>query len=96
METLNLLAKLLPRADTEQLRTLLELAELDFKSECRRDDIPADAQGILVRMVQQRWTRLESEGLSAESYSGASESYMSDLPDDLRRAMQRYRRVVVV
>ena len=65
------LQALIPNAGTEVLTELIELAEADFKAECRRDDV-------------------------SQSYSGASEAFLTDWPEDLKRAMHRWRKAAFV
>ncbi len=96
MDKLNTLTALYPQADEDALQALIELAEADFKAECRRDDVPEAADSIIVRMVQHRWGQLDGAGLASQSYSGASESFMTDWPEDLKRAMHRYRKAAFV
>ena len=96
MDKLNTLTALYPQADEDALEALIELAEADFKAECRRDDVPEAADSIIVRMVQHRWGQLDGAGLASQSYSGASESFMTDWPEDLKRALHRYRKAAFV
>lgn len=96
MDTIEILTQLCPNADEEVLEALVALSEADFKAETRQAEVPEAAQGVIVRMVMHRFNRLGAEGLAAQSYSGASESYAADYSDDLRRAMHRFRKVVLV
>ncbi len=96
MDKLETLTALNPKADEETLEALIDLAEADFKAECRRDDVPEAADSIIVRMVQHRWGQLDGAGLASQSYSGASETFLTDWPEDLKRAMHRFRRAVLL
>jgi hypothetical protein len=87
-----LLETLMPNADAATLEALIELAEADFKAECQRDDVPEGAESVIVRMVQHRYGQLDGAGLASQSYSGASETFRADWPDDLKRAMWRWRK----
>lgn len=96
MTALQLLQLLTPRADAEVLEALITQAEAEFKATCARDDVPEEAQSVIVRMVRHMWGQLDGAGLQSQSYSGASESYQTDYPADLKRAMMRFRRAVLV
>ena len=95
MAVMDTLEALIPNADEEQLEALIAQAEAAFTAECRRDDVPAAAEGVIARMVQHLWGRLDGAGLSAQSYSGASETFAADWPEDLKRAMHRWRKAVL-
>lgn len=84
---------LTPNADADQLLACIEQAEGLFMAECARDDVPAAAAPVIARMARVLYARVDSEGLSAQSYSGQSETILSDWPDDLRRAVHRFRRL---
>jgi len=96
MTTLDMLTALTPNADAEALEACAEQAEGLFKLECGREDVPEAAQPVIVRMAQILYGRIGAEGLSAQSYSGQSETFLADWPDDLRRAIHRYRRAAFV
>ena len=91
--TMERAAALLPNADSAALAECIEQAMGQFRLECGRDDIPEDAQTVIVRMALHIYGRIGAEGLSGQTYSGASETFAADWPDELRRAIHRYRRV---
>lgn len=88
--------RLVHNADEDALAACVEQAEGLFRLECHRDDAPEAAYPVLARMALQLYARIGAEGLSAQNYSGASETFMSDWPDDLRRAIHRFRRAAFV
>lgn len=90
------LTSLIPNADEEKIEYLLEEAQEDFKTICNRDDVPDNASAIISQMVSFRYNHLGTEGLSSQSFSGMSESLMSDYPDNLKRAMYGWRKVKLV
>lgn len=85
--------QLLPNADVDVLEALLRQCEADFMAICGRGDVPEAAQSAVVQMAVCRYNALGAEGLSGQSYSGMSESYMADYPEPLKRAVYRFRRV---
>lgn len=52
------------------------------------------AEGLIAEMVVHKYSRLGSEGLSSESYSGLSFSY-ADYPEHLMNQLKAYRRLRV-
>ena len=95
MTAVQTLSALMPTADGAVLAALVELAEQSFKTICGRDDVPEAALPVIVRMAAHRYSQIGAEGLSAQSYSGASETLLSDYPEDLKREMYRWRVVRV-
>lgn len=96
MTALEMLTALTPNAASAGegvLAALIEAVEADFKAECCRDDVPEAAAGLIWRMAAHRFGQLDAAGLQAQSYSGASESFLADYPDDLKRAMHRFRKL---
>lgn len=96
MDIIDTVTALIPRAEAATLEALVDMAQADFKVECRRDDVPEAAESVIVRMVQHRWGQLDGAGLASQSYSGASEAFLNDWPEDLKRAMHRFRRAGIV
>lgn len=90
------LTTLIPNADEEKLECLIDEAQEDFKTICNRDDVPDNASAIISQMVAFRYNHLGAEGLASQSFSGMSESLMSDYPDNLKRAMYGWRKVKLV
>lgn len=87
---------LCPNASEAMLEALTAQAEQDFCAICARDDIPDEAQSVIVHMVQHLYSQVGAEGLASESFSGASESYLTDYADSVKRAMYRFRKLVTV
>ena len=84
---------LLPDADPAQLEVCADMAAEDFAAICGRDDVPETAVGVVSQMAEIRYTRIGAAGLSAQSFSGASETFAADYPESLKRAMYRHRRL---
>ena len=93
---LDRLTVMIPNADEEKLEIILDQVAEDFKAICNRDDVPDNASAIISQMVSFRYNHLGAEGLSSQSFSGMSESLMSDYPDNLKRAMYGWRKVRLV
>ena len=95
-DVLDDLKALLPNADAAVLDVLLRQCEADFKAICGRDDVPEAARSTLTQMAVCRYNALGAEGLTSQSYSGMSESYMADYAEPLKRAIYRFRRVTLL
>lgn len=87
---------LTPNANTDQLTECVAQAEGLFKAECARNDVPEAAMPVIARMARTLYARVDGEGLAAQSYSGQSETFLSDWPADLRRAIHRFRKLVTL
>lgn len=87
------LQTLTPNADADALEILLEQSEQDFLAACSRDDVPEAADGLLMQMASYRYNQLGAEGLSGQSFSGMSETLLTDWPETIKRGLARYRKV---
>lgn len=82
--------------DKDSLLTLLiEQAQAEFKQHTNRKDIPEEADNVIMDMVIVKYNLLGTEGLSAQSYSGMSETYANYAPQ-LKAAIARYKKVRIV
>lgn len=82
---------LVPNANEELLELLIDRCTDDFLNECCLDELPGRAEGVLAQMVMWHYNQIGGEGLASQSYSGQSESYLSDYPAPLKRSMRRFR-----
>jgi len=60
---------------------------------CNILELPTDMEGIIEELVIISYNRLGSEGLQSESYSGISQTFISDIPDDIKRQLNAYKRL---
>ena len=76
----------------EQLELALETAEQEAALYCNRalDD---DLRLIARKMAIIRLNRMNTEGLTAQSYSGVNESYIDGYPADIMLMLNRKRKV---
>ncbi|NFG25216.1 hypothetical protein FDF11_15260 [Clostridium botulinum] len=56
-------------------------------------EFPAKCISIVKDIVVIKVNKLGSEGISSESYSGVSQSYIEDIPKDILRKLKRYRKL---
>ncbi|MEG1415684.1 MAG: phage head-tail connector protein [Clostridium sp.] len=57
------------------------------------DTMPLGCEGIVKDLVIIKYNKQGSEGLQSESYSGVSQSYLDDIPKDIKRRLNRYRKL---
>lgn len=57
------------------------------------EEMPLSCINIVKDLVVVKVNKLGSEGLSSESYSGVSQSYIEDIPKDIKRKLIRKRKL---
>ena len=75
-----------------QIELALEMAEQEAAAYTNRalDD---DLRMIALRMAIVRLTRIYTEGLAAQAYSGVNESYIDGYPQEIMMMLNRKRKV---
>lgn len=53
-------------------------------------------EALITMMVQERWSKLDSMGVSSASYSGVSETYVTDYSEAVQRLIRSKRKLKVV
>lgn len=74
------------------LSILLEQATSELKQYCYREQLPKEADNVIIDMAVVKYNLLGTEGLSSQSYSGMNEAYANYSPQ-LIKSMNRYRKV---
>lgn len=74
------------------LSILLEQATSELKQYCYREQLPVEANNVIIDMAVVKYNLLGTEGLSSQSYSGMNEAY-ANYPPQLIKSMNRYRKV---
>ena len=94
MEKLKLLLgiKIDDTSKDELLSILLEQATSELKQYCYREQLPVEANNVIIDMAVVKYNLLGTEGLSSQSYSGMNEAYANYSPQ-LIKSMNRYRKV---
>lgn len=86
----------LSEMDEKLLLDLIEDAIIDVQDYTNTEEDPIPPKGcisIIKDIVVIKANKLGSEGLSSESYSGVSQSFLDDLPKDLFRKLKRFRKL---
>lgn len=65
----------------------------EVKIYCNREDIDTELESIIRRIVIIKLNRMNSEGLSSQSYSGVSESFIDGYPQDIISVLNRKRKL---
>lgn len=65
----------------------------EVKIYCNRKDIDVELESIIRRIVIIKLNRMNSEGLSSQSYSGVSESFIDGYPQDIIAVLNRKRKL---
>jgi hypothetical protein len=75
-----------------QMELCLNMAVAEVEAYCNRV-LDAELELIAQRIAVIKLYRLNSEGLSAQSFSGVNESYLDGYPADIQKVLNRKRRV---
>ena len=65
----------------------------EVKIYCNREDIDVELESIIRKIVIIKLNRMNSEGLSSQSYSGVSESFIDGYPQDIIAILNRKRKL---
>lgn len=80
----------------ELLKDFINDAVIEVKEYCNITDdmeLTIGCISIVKDLVIIKVNKLGSEGLSSESYSGVNQSYIEDIPKDIKRKLRRYRKI---
>ncbi len=83
-------------ADTSKdavLQLLIDDAAAYAVNYCDLSVYDSQLDSAVFRMVLQDYTRLGSQGIAAQSYSGASEQYLNGYSEDIHALLRKYRKV---
>lgn len=82
--------------DTALLEQLLEDAETEILDYCNRDVLLPRMFGLQRELAIVYYNRLGSEGESSRSEGGVSVSYSADIPENIKKRLNSYRRLKAV
>lgn len=77
----------------ELINDLIEETQEEVKAYIHREDIPPSLQGVLIELVVIKCNRLGTEGISSESFSGVSTSYINGFPKDIEKKLRKCRKL---
>lgn len=77
----------------ELLNDLIDETQEEIKEFTHREDIPPSLEGSLIELVVIKCNRLGTEGISSESFSGVSTSYLNGFPKDIEKKLRKCRKL---
>lgn len=78
-----------------QIGLCVKMALAEVQSYCNRE-LDYELEIVAQRIAIIKLNRLNTEGLSSQSYSGVSESYVDGYPADIMSVLNRKRKIKVV
>lgn len=75
------------------INLFIEDTTKEVKIYCNREDIDDELESVIRRIVIIKLNRMNSEGLSSQSYSGVSESFVDGYPQDIIAVLNRKRKL---
>lgn len=78
-----------------QISLCLKLALKEVEAYCNRP-VDSELELVVFEIAIIKLNRMNTEGLSAQSYSGVSESYIDGYPAHIQNALNRKRKIRVV
>lgn len=77
----------------ELINLFIEDTTKEIKIYCNREDIDTELESVIRRIVIIKLNRINSEGLSSQSFSGVSESFIDGYPQDIIAVLNRKRKL---
>ena len=78
-----------------QIELCLKMAFAEVQGYCNRE-LDYELELIAQKIAIIKLNRLNTEGVSSQSYSGVSESYIDGYPADIKAVLNRKRKIKVV
>lgn len=75
-----------------QIALVIKQATAEVEAYCNRS-LDAELEIVVERIAVIKLNRLNTEGLSSQSFSGVSESYVNGYPDDILKVLNRKRKI---
>ena len=80
---------------TQQIAVAIKKAVAEVQSYCRRE-LDEELENVAADIAIIKLNRLNTEGLSAQSYSGVSETYINGYPEEIKAVLNRKRKIAVI
>lgn len=77
----------------ELINLFIDDTTKEIKIYCNREDIDTELESVIRRIVIIKLNRINSEGLSSQSFSGVSESFIDGYPQDIIAVLNRKRKL---
>lgn len=76
----------------QQIELCSRLAVAEIKAYCKRE-LDTDLELAALRIAAIKLTRLNTEGLASQSFSGVNESYINGYPEDIKALLNSKRKL---
>lgn len=96
MTPLEKIQSLTSYTDYVKINVYIEMTQDEIKEICKLDSYITELDNVLVEMVIIKLNRLGNEGLTSVSMNGASESYLNDYPENIKKRLAKYTKRVVM
>ena len=78
-----------------QISLCLKMALAEVEAYCQRE-LDYELEVIAQKITIIKLNRLNTEGLSSQSFNGVSESYVNGYPEDIMAVLRRKRKIKVI
>lgn len=85
-----------PEPDVDTARECLSLAQAAVLDYIGREQLPKNAESIVIKLAVIYYNRLGNEGENSRTEGGISQSFCTDVPEDIKRQLRNYPRKVGV
>ena len=79
-----------------QIDLCIRLATAEVKNYCNRETLDSELELMVLYIAKIKLNRLNTEGLSAQAFSGTNESYIDGYPQDILAVLNRKRKIKVL
>lgn len=78
-----------------QLNLCIKMAIAEVEDYCKRE-VDVKLEYLVLRIAKIKANRINTEGLSAQSFNGVSESFIDGYPDDIKALLRSKRKIRVM
>lgn len=93
LESIKLRLGISDNAKDPLLKDYIEDITEDILDLINHKELPKKAESIVKDLVVIKYNLNGSEGLKSESYSGVSQSFIDDIPNDIMKRIRRLRKL---
>lgn len=79
----------------DQINLFIKQAKAEVEAYCNRE-VDTELEAVVEKIAIIKLNRLNSEGLSSQSYSGISETYIDGYPAEVMAVLNRKRKIKVI
>ena len=79
-----------------QISLFLRMTQQEIMDYCKVDSLDETLEMLATRIVVIKLNRLDTEGVTSQSFNGVSESYVNGYPEDIMGILRSKRRIKVL